>query len=233
MEKIQRADEAYRELRWRIVRRFLLPGTRLSELSLSKSLNVSRTPIREALRRLQSEGFVVFFPGRGFVVNALSLDDVEQIYTIRIPMEGLAGRLATPSLAADPERMAALEGLNGEMKGLCQRGDAEAYADKNKEFHGIIFRACGNAWLINILENLTLQVGRFIVNAVHIPRRMEKSLVGHAKIIERLKAGDPVGVERAMAVHCRKASEDLMREFIGGNGFWVKNRSRQGEDGIA
>lgn len=213
MAKTQRADEAYTELRSRIVRRELLPGTRLSELSLSKSLDVSRTPIREALRRLQAEGFVVFFPSRGFVVNSLSLDDINQIYTIRIPLEGIAGRLATPNLSVDRERMACLEELNGKMKKLCRQGDAEAYADKNKEFHGIIFRACGNAWLINILENLTLQIGRFIVNAVHIPGRMERSLLGHGEIIEKLEAGDAIGVERAMAKHCRKAAEDLMMEF--------------------
>lgn len=213
MAKTQRVDETYGELRSQIVKRDLLPGTRLSGLSLAKSLNVSRTPIREALRRLQSEGFVVFFPGRGFVVNSLSLDDVDQIYTIRIPLEGLAGRLATRVLSGDRDRMACLETLNDEMKKLCRQGAAEAYADRNKEFHSILFRACGNVWLINILENLSLQMGRFIVNAAHIPGRMEKSLAGHREILARLKSADPNGVERAIAAHCRKASEDLMKEF--------------------
>lgn len=227
MAKTQRADEAYTELRSQIVRRCLPPGTRLSELSLSKRLDLSRTPIREAMRRLQAEGFVVFFPSRGFVVNSLSLDDINQIYTIRIPLEGIAGRLATPNLSGEPERMACLEELNSKMKELCQQGDAEAYADKNKEFHGIIFRACGNPWLINILENLTLQIGRFIVNAVHIPGRMELSLLGHSIIIEKLKGADAIGVERELAKHCRKASEDLMMEFkrigeTGPLGYWSR-----------
>jgi DNA-binding GntR family transcriptional regulator len=213
MARTQRVDEAYGELRSRIVKRTLLPGARLSGLSLSKSLNISRTPVREALRRLQAEGFVVFFPGRGFVVNSLSLDDVDKIYTIRIPLEGLAGRLATRDLAGDRDKMVFLEALIVEMEDLCGQGAAAAYADKNKEFHGAIFRACGNAWLINILENLTLQMGRFILNAAHIPGRMEKSMAGHREILERLRSADPNGVERAIAMHCRKASEDLMKEF--------------------
>lgn len=213
MARKQMVDEAYGELRSRIVKRSFLPGTKLSGLSLSKSLNISRTPIREALRRLQSEGFVVFFPGRGFVVNSLSLDDVDQIYTIRIPLEGLAGRLATRALSGDRERMVFLEKLNVEMERLCRDGAAEAYADRNKEFHSAIFRACGNGWLINILENLSLQMGRFVVNATRIPGRMEKSASGHREILAKLKSADARGVERAIAMHCRKASEDLMKEF--------------------
>jgi DNA-binding GntR family transcriptional regulator len=211
--KTHRVDETYEEIRSRIVKRFFPPGTRLSGLSLSRTLKTSRTPIREALRRLQSEGFVVFFPGRGFVVNSLSLDDVNQIYTIRIPLEGLAGRLATRALSADRKKMAFLESSHREMERLCRKGAAGAYADRNKEFHAAIFRACGNTWLINILENLSLQMSRFIVNAAHLPGRMEKSAAGHREILEKLKSADASGVEKAITMHCRQASEDLMKEF--------------------
>lgn len=212
----QVVDEVYHQLRLQIVRRAIPPGARVSALSLTKKMHASRTPIREALRRLQSEGFVAWSPGRGFVVTAISLEDIDHIYAIRVSLEGLAGKLAAPRIAKDPGRIKMLEMLLRELEALGRQAAVEQYSDKDIEFRGLIFEATGNPWLINMLENLNLQVRRFIVTALHTPGRLERSMVDHRRIVERLKAGDVAAVERLCAAHVRTAGEDLKRALTAG-----------------
>lgn len=207
-------NSIYKELRQKIVDRSISPGTKLSENFLSKEWNVSRTPIREVLRRLESEGLVTSYPYKGAVVNTITIEDIDQLYTIRISLEGLAGRLATPVISGDPQKLKALEKLCRDMETLFRKGDIEAYVTKNNEFHSLIWHVCGNKWLIKILENLDSQVNRFIVNALHVPHRAEKSVIEHWKIFEALKMGNARGVEKAIGRNFKNASEDLKKELI-------------------
>ncbi len=207
-------NNIYKELRQKIVDRSIPPGTKLCENLLSKAWNVSRTPIREVLRQLESEGLVTSYPYRGAEVNTITIEDIDQLYTIRISLEGLAGRLATPVISEDPPKLKALGKLCREMEILFRKGDIEAYVIKNNQFHSLIWRACGNKWLVKILENLDSQVNRFIVNALHVPRRIEKSVMEHWKIFEALKMGNARGVEKAIGGNFKNASEDLKKEFV-------------------
>jgi DNA-binding GntR family transcriptional regulator len=207
-------NSIYKELRQKIVDRSIPPGTKLSENLLSKEWNVSRTPIREVLRRLESEGLVTSYPYRGAVVNTITIEDIDQLYTIRVSLEGLAGRLAAPVISGDLQKLKALEKLCREMEALFRKGDIEAYVTKNNEFHSLIWHSCGNRWLIKILENLDSQVNRFIVNALHVPHRAEKSVIEHWKIFEALKMGNARGVEKAIGRNFKNASEDLKKELI-------------------
>lgn len=204
----------YQELRQKIIDRSIPPGTKLSETLLSKKWNVSRTPLREVLRRLESEGLVTSYPYRGAVVNTITIEDIDQLYTIRISLEGLAGRLATPVISGDPQKLKAFEKLCREMETLFRKGDIEAYVIKNNEFHSLIWHACGNKWLIKILENLDSQVNRFIVNALHVLHRVEKSVIEHWKIFEALKMENARGVDKAIGRNFKNASEDLKKELI-------------------
>ncbi len=207
-------NRIYKELRQKIVDRSIPPGTKLSENLLSKTWNVSRTPIREVLRGLESEGLITSSPHRGAVVNTITIEDINQLYAIRISLEGLAGKLATPVISGDPKRLNALEKLCREMEALLRRGDIETYTRKNNQFHSLIWRACGNQWLIKILENLDSQVNRFIVKALHVPHRIDKSVFEHWKIFEALKMKNAKGVEKAIGKNFKNASEDLKREFV-------------------
>jgi len=99
---------------------------------------VSRTPIREVLRRLEAEGLATFLRFKGFVVNSISIEDMNHIYTIKASLEGLAGRLCTPIISTDPEKMETLQRLCSEMQGFSKRNDVEAYSRKNIEFHAAI-----------------------------------------------------------------------------------------------
>ncbi len=204
----------YSELRQQIVDRLIPPGTKLAENALSKRWNVSRTPIREVLRRLESEGLVTSFPCKGAIVHSISIEDVDKIYTIKIYLEGLAGKLATPIISKDPKKLRILQKLCKDMKAFAKKGDIEAYIVKNNEFHFHIWNSCGNEWLIKILGNLSSQINRFIVKSLRIPYRMEKSVPEHLEIFNTLRKGNEKGVEKAIGYHFKKASEDLKKGII-------------------
>jgi DNA-binding GntR family transcriptional regulator len=207
-------DRLHSELRQQIVSRTIPPGTKLSENSLCRRWNISRTPLREVLRQLESEGLVTSQRNKGFTINPITLDDLTQLYPIRISLEGLAGRLATPSLSKDPKKLKILEKLCAEMEKLFRKGDIESYILKNNEFHSFIWHTCGNKWLIRILENLDSHVNRFIVKALHVPNRIGRSVREHREIYERLKTGNGKAVEKAIQNNHRKSFEDLKREFV-------------------
>jgi DNA-binding GntR family transcriptional regulator len=196
-----------------IVSRNFPPGMKLSENILCSRWNVSRTPIREALRHLESEGFISSSKHKGFVVTSISMYDVEQIYTIMINLDSLAGRLATPFIAGDPQKLERLRTLCRDMQGLCEKKDIEGYMRKNLECHSIIFRASENSWIIKILENLHAHTNRFILKALYIPRRIEKSVQEHIEILRCIAKEDEKGVEKAIAVHFSRSLSDLKNEI--------------------
>lgn len=202
------------QLRQKIVDRTIPPGTKLSDVSLSREWKVSRTPIREVLRRLESEGLVASYPYKGFLVNSITIEDIEQLYTIKIYLEGLAGRLATPIILKSPDSLKRLEVLCKEMVELAKRGDIESYIEKNNEFHYLMWNSCENKWLTRILENLNAQISRFIVRALHIPNRAKKSTREHWEIYKCLRTGDGAKVEKAIGTHFKNSLNDIRRELV-------------------
>jgi DNA-binding GntR family transcriptional regulator len=207
-------DELCNDLRRQIVDRVLPPGSKISETSLCQRWKVSRTPVREILRRLEAEGFISSARYKGFIVQRITIEDVDQLYTIKISLEGLAGRLATPIIWGDPQKMNELNRLYKEMQDLSKKGNIEGYAKKNREFHYLIWNSCQNKWLIKILQNLDSQIHRFIIGALHVLHRMEKSLLEHGEILEKIKANKGREVEKAIGNHFHKALEDLKRELV-------------------
>lgn len=208
-------------IRMEIISRNFPPGMKLSEQILCNRWKVSRTPIREALRHLESEGFISSSKHKGFVVTSISMHDVEQIYTILMSLDSLAGRLATPTLVNEPEKLESLRTLCNEMKELCEKRDVEGYMKRNLDFHSIIFRSSENSWMINILENLHSHTNRFILNALYIPLRIEKSVQEHLEILKCIEKGNEKGVEKAISVHFTRSLNDLRAEI---------NRINQGQD---
>jgi len=200
-------------IRAEIASRNFPPGTKLSEQELCGRWSVSRTPIREALRSLESEGFVSSQKNKGFVVTPISMHDVEQIYTVMINLDSLAGRLATPRIAADSGKLEALRGLCRDMQALSARKDISGYMGKNREFHAIIVHSSENPWIVKILQNLHAHTNRFILQAIYVPRRIENSTQEHLEIFRCLEKGDEKGVERALAVHFSSALNLLRNEI--------------------
>ncbi|MDA8124490.1 MAG: GntR family transcriptional regulator [Deltaproteobacteria bacterium] len=196
-----------------IVNRVIPPGSRLLESSLCKRWGVSRTPVREALRLLESEGFVTLAKNRGFVVTTITFADMEHLYAILVELDGLAGSLATPNIAKDAKMLEYMERLHGEMEACRDRMDIEGFIERNVKFHACIFNACGNPWLVDALKNLHLHTNRFIVKALYIPQRIVKSVKEHAAVLACLKREDAGGVKKKLALHFSNSLSDLRNEL--------------------
>ena len=133
----------------------LSPGERLLEVQLADEMGVSRTPVREAIRRLELEGFVVMVPRKGAYVAGLSIDDVESVYEIRTALETLAVRLAAQRMeAADYEQ---LDELAGKMQQTWQEGDVDNWVNLDARFHELLYTFSRNERLISMMSN---KIGR-------------------------------------------------------------------------
>ena len=204
----------YTQIRHQIISGAISPSSKLSENLLSKNLGVSRTPVREALLKLENEGFLIYNLRRGFSLNTITIEDIKKLYPIKISLEGLAGRLATPIVSNNENDLEYLKKLLKEMGLIMKENDINAYVAKNYEFHSYFWHSCQNERLIRMLERLNMQVDRFIVKALYVPKRMEKSFHEHLEIYRQIETGDEKAVEKAIAIHFENASEDLKKVII-------------------
>lgn len=168
-----------------IVQGYLKPKERLIETEISKRFGLSRTPVREAMRVLESRGFVVFSPFKGWNVKELSIDEVRENYVLRAHLTSFATELACQNLTnADLEL---LERILGEMKLAVQVSDVITYFYRNVRFHDVIQKAAGNGALKKTMELLDKMTLRYRFLSLSLPGRLKESLNEHEKIFKALK----------------------------------------------
>ena len=134
------------EIKDAILKGVLRPGNKLVETELTRSLGVSRTPLREAFRELAAEGYITVIPHKGSYVSTISEEEVLDLYSITSVLEGLATRLATPTFQKGPERENLLA-LHEDLKAKCRIGDVDSYWASNRNFHQFIAENSGNGRL--------------------------------------------------------------------------------------
>lgn len=182
-------DIAYQALKKAILSHKLPPGQRLLEEQLTRQLNISRTPLREALQALEREGFVVRLPAGGVQVPLLSTAELRNLYAIRRELEGLAAREAARSgdtAGCDEAREA-----NDEMLDNWQKGRMDEAYESGRAFHRAIYNTSGNPKLSEVLTNLLEQIARYrYISVVH---RMQEAHSDHAALLEAIRAGDGEG----------------------------------------
>lgn len=201
-----RATEAVSNaLREAILDGALPPTTWLREDEIAAALEMSRTPVREALRRLADEGLADKTAHHGTVVAPMSLDDILALYVIRENLEGLASRLA--AVRRDPELAASLREVQKEMEALAASGDAAALAKLNLVFHRLLREATGNQYLKRFLGQVEQAVRRLSPTTFTYPGRTEQACAEHLAIIEAIEAGDADAAEAAAKSHMRKARD--------------------------
>ena len=172
----------------RIVKGELKPGERLVELTMCDMLDVSRSPLREAFRILEDQGFLVNKARRGVFVAALTKREAINIYTIRASLESLATFLAVQAKGA--ELAAGLRATHEKMKKAVERGDPSAYSEYNSRFHEEIISACGNDLLIEMLRRFNRQTARYRVKIRSTAGRPEESIKKHEELIKYIGSGD-------------------------------------------
>ena len=181
------AEQVYRAVRARIMAGALAPGTFLREKDL-ETMGVSRTPIREALGRLASEGFLERLPHRGFRVPEESVANLLELYPIVASLELLAGRLAFDRFTA--EDVAHLRGINARLAEARDRGDVRAMLDLNTAFHRFITERGDNRRLTLLLDDLRSQLARLEHWYYSGSDRTQRSIQEHEEIIAAVERGD-------------------------------------------
>ena len=193
--------EAYDLLLEAIDRGALPPGTRLREAELAERFRISRTPVREALKRLEAQGLVLHEPHHGAVVARLDYGQMTELYHMREVLEGTAaGLAATHATATEVEIMREMVERD---RGLL--ADPQALAATNRIFHRQICLSSRNRYLNAMLENLRLSLALLGGTTLVVPDRGEESLREHAAIVEAIAGRDPLEAERAARLHIRNA----------------------------
>lgn len=202
-------ERAYRELRLRILEGRLSPGTTLLEAEVAALLAMSRTPIREALIRLEDEGLVIVTPRRGFTVRALSLDDLAEIYEVFSALEVRAARLAARR-GLDPATAERLSGLLTAMERATARGDIVRWSHLDDDFHAGLVAASGNGRLEATIRQCWDQQYRARMSIVPLRPRPDRSDAEHRLILEAIRARDAEAAERLLGAHRDRADTQTL-----------------------
>lgn len=166
----------------------LKPGEHIIEVALCKKWNISRSPIREACRMMESRGYVVRIPRRGVFVAQVSPQETEDIYRIRANLESLATYLAVKNM--DPETLKQMKALHHKMIKLAEKENISGYNRMNLKFHKILTNACGSKRLIQMIDTFVKQTRRYRVEVLSIPGRLKASIENHEKIIRSIEQGN-------------------------------------------
>lgn len=187
----------------------LRPGERLSEEDLARRAGVSRTPVREALKRLEAEGFVQVIPYRGVVVAEPSADEVADLCVVRDALEELAARLAAQSISE--VELLAMEHLQEEFEEAVAQGDVDRMVETNNAIHEAIWRASRNRLLAHQLRQLRDRILTHQTTSYLLPGRREEACQEHREILEALRDRDPDRAGEAARRHFRLAEAARLR----------------------
>jgi GntR family transcriptional regulator, trigonelline degradation regulator len=206
-------DWVYEELKAAIVDLRLAPGDPLREAALAEQLGVSKTPIREALTRLEQEGLVETTSFKGAVVTGYSRRDLIEIYELRELLENAAARAAAGSMSEVD--LARLDRICRESRKLKKISDAAGLAALLSEFDDVVFDQVRNSRIRALIENLRAHLTRIGLLTAEIPGRIEASVDEHEKIVAAITARDPDQAERFMSEHIRSVRDDQLRALGG------------------
>ena len=192
-------DVVFQTLRQAILRGELEPGERLMEIHLANRLGVSRTPIREAIRKLELECLVVMIPRRGAIVASITEKDLKDVLEVRRTLEIMAGEIACERIT--PELLEQLKNTGHEFMVRKDTNDFTSLAEVGVKFHDIIYAATGNQRLISILNNLREQMYRYRLEYLKDTGSHERLNSEHYEIYEGIRNGDKETVKAAIGRH--------------------------------
>ncbi len=211
MIKKSNAEAAYGRLREEFAKGTLNPGQRLSEPELSLRLGMSRSPIREALLRLEHEGFVERSASGQARVKPLDLSEFEQLYVLRANVEGLAARLATPRLRTlDLEEMAMRV---DEIEACAKRRSTAGALAAGQAFHEVITRECGNPLLVDILAGLRARIGRFRQLVASSGEYDVERIAEYRRILRAMYQRDAKRAEAEMIAHVDRSAAAFIKRL--------------------
>ena len=210
-ERKSLGQHVFENLKNAIVKGDMPPGGRLIESRLAETLGISRTPVREAIHKLEREGYLRKLPRGGFSVLGLSRDDVEETFGIRSVLESYAARLA-----AEKHRKTDLKPLENKIK-IYQKyldcKDLDALPDINTEFHDLLYMLSRSPKLIHMINNLRDQIYRFRQMILKDEKLARMSNEDHKDMLERIRQRDADGVERLVREHLIRGQKAVLESY--------------------
>ena len=200
----------YDEIKKRIIDHDFRPGMHLKESWLAELLKTSRTPVREALRQMETDGLVIKEPNKGFSVGQMSIEEIYEVCVVREKLEGHAAKLAAQKIS--DKEMRALNKIYETYKRFSQKEVSISILNKSDDqLHQLILQSCGNQTIQRILQSLRDKIWQIRRRAP--PPRLQKSVREHLRIIETIKNRDGCGAEKAMIGHLRAMKEDFHKQW--------------------
>ncbi len=187
------------------------PGERLMEIQLADEMGVSRTPVREAIRKLELEGFVVMIPRRGTYVADISIKDITEIYEIRTSLDVLAAGLAAERIT--DEELETLNRLLVEIGQHIADNDMEKIVGADTAFHDVLYQASRNERLVSIINNLREQLTGIRGRSMSYPGRLIETMDEHRSLVDCIAARDVERAQEAARMHIENAEHTLMKSL--------------------
>ncbi|MCR5666345.1 MAG: GntR family transcriptional regulator [Eubacterium sp.] len=209
-------DVVFKTLREAILKGDLKPGERLMEVQLAEQLGVSRTPIREAIRKLELEGMAVTMPRRGAVVAKMTEKDMEDVLQIRRALDELSVTIACEQISMS--QMKQLEEAQKNFEEQIKHGDMKEITNADVEFHNIIYQSTGNERLWQIMKGFSEQMYRYRVEYLKEEENYPTLVDEHRQIVEGLKRRD------------KEAVVEIMRRHVTNQAVEMKNIIREQEE---
>ena len=202
-------EVVFNTLRRAILRGELVPGQRLMEIRLADQMGVSRTPVREAIRKLELEGLVVMVPRKGAEVAHISGKNLRDVLEVRRALEELAGELACERMTAEDFKK--LEQANHKFASVLDSDDITVLGQADEEFHGLIYQATDNDRLVQMVNHLREQMYRYRIE--HLKNKSQRTILlqEHQDIMRALAARDVEAVRRAIRAHINKQEAQIAK----------------------
>jgi DNA-binding GntR family transcriptional regulator len=183
-------------------------GSRVSEPDVAERYGISRTPIREAFRQLESEGYLTVIPRRGAVVSEFSEKDVEEFYAIKSILEGYAAHRACEKMTA--KELDRLQAINDRLAELASHNDIKVFFKIHNDFHDVFIKAADNEKLRELISSLVTRFQRLRLMSISLPGRMDISVREHKKIIEAFRRKDAETAELLVRKNAEFGGKVLM-----------------------
>jgi DNA-binding GntR family transcriptional regulator len=203
-------QEVAERLRQRIFAHELPPGTWIDEQAIAQDYGISRTPLREALKVLVSEGLVTLKPRRGCYVTEISEQDLDDIYPVMALLEGRAAFEATRN--ADVAARQRLEAIHADLEQAATDNDIPRFFEANQLFHQVVQELSGNRWLLQVIQDLRKVLKLTRLHSLSLDGRPQQSLEEHRAIVAAMCSGKAEAAEEAMRAHInagRRALADM------------------------
>lgn len=202
-------QEVAERLRQRIFAHELTPGTWIDEQKLAEQYGISRTPLREALKVLASEGLVELRPRRGCYVTEISRQDLDDIFPLMAMLEGRCAAEAVKRMK--PADLVSLKEIHERLEAAARDGRIDAFFEANQEFHKKIQELAGNRWLLSVIQDLRKVLKLSRLHSLSLEGRLQQSLDEHRMIMSALTASDVGHAEKLMHDHLLSGREALAK----------------------